>query len=192
MAQDKSEANPEIVKGTTRSTTGQVQETKSNQEGYDKMLKENEGLKQAQSTLTKSNDELRADLSKIKEALGSVVGVPQGEKPTTEGLLQTALEKINGLEKQASKSRARDMLDTIVSGFKDGDKELDGKIKDYLRSEVQADEPNEELILDMVKQKFQSVKSLLGTTSPGMKTPDIKATAGSFSRNPTANDILGL
>ena len=192
MAKDKSDANLEAGKGQTFTDQGNANETNYGQVDIDKLIKENEGLKQAQSTLTKSNEELKADLAKIKEGLGAVVGVTSEEKPTTEVLLQNALEKINKLEKETQKARSRSLLENVVNNYRDGDKELDPKVKEFLKAEIEVDEPNEDLIKERVSQKFQSLKSLLSGSSSGQKQPDIKTTAGSLSRNPTANEILGL
>ena len=83
-------------------------------------------------------------------------------------------------------------MENVVNNYRDGDKELDPKVKEFLKAEIEVDEPNEDLIKERVSQKFQSLKSLLSGSSSGQKQPDIKTTAGSLSRNPTANEILGL
>lgn len=201
MAEDKSKSNSQAGdenKNQNQQESGKEKENSQNQNvDVEKLLKENEGLKQAQSTLTKTVEELKKKLdedsgfkSKLAQAFG--MGDNGDKKPGTEELLQKALEEIDNLKKGNRKAEAQKLLNKVISELSDEGKEVDSKVKEFLRGELDADEPDEEKIKEVVNKKYTSIKNLLGgkINLASDKSPNQKATAGNFSKNPNANEIL--
>lgn len=199
MAEEKSKSNSEANVENQNQQGKESDKEKDNSQktnvDLDKVLKENEGLRQAQSTLTKKLEELANENKGFKENLAKALGLGGGEdnkQTTTDELLQTALSKISDLEKGNKKAQAKEMLNRLITELSDDGKEVDSKVKEFLRSELDADEPDEEKIKEVVIKKYTSIKNLLGgkINLASDKSPNQKATAGNFSKNPNANEIL--
>jgi len=103
----------DVVKTADKTTTPK----ESNKDNIEKIRQENEGLRQAQSTLTKSNEEIRKQLESLTNGLKAIAGIEdtiEGESETDK--VQKTLEALNNKVSSLEKERAVNLALEKLSG----------------------------------------------------------------------------
>ena len=106
--------------GKSEDTQESTSKAKGSKVDLDKLVKENEGLKSAQSTLTKKNEELTAKMDGLVSGLSNMVGSDdKEEEPSIEGLVSKLSERIDTFESEKIKDKAELAVSNAVSELAD-------------------------------------------------------------------------
>lgn len=165
-----------------------------NQNGdVSKVLKENENLRGTVATLTKKLNQFSEGFKKVfsEEELDD-----KGTKDPNKAI-EILSSKVNGLEAENKRFKAKNTVHSIVDALEIDGKPISNEVKNYLKNDIEVDEPDEEKIKDIAIKKATSLMSILGAKDDNGNTkftadnrPIQRGTAGLNNNPSSANEIL--
>ncbi len=152
------------------------------------MQAENENLRGTQRVLTQKLEKSETKLNQLVDGLRQIAGDDSSDsdkkdaKENVQAIVESLREEVTSLKSENAKAKAREVLNAQIAQLDVAD-----NVKEYLRKEIQIDEPDEEKIKGVLSKKVESLESILSTSKD--KRPEKKATTQRVGAV-TANQIL--